>query len=329
MNREIREIRPFEGIDLGQILDHVTVGFGEHTCRAGSSITFQEDSLWFGQQTAVLHWGSEEKSLDQFRADLTGGVSQAGLDLSALSLLVTINSPYLKISDVVFDRPLSDLDSLPATVNLHRPPRPRALTAGVNGAVVTTYLLLNRTIGAQPLQPWRKGTWLARAIFRITTKLSHRLFRPEPLTPEDRKEHKLPPGTMRYLHMEGHNPLESYEDQDPPRFFVDKDLLDLLNIHKKSSAGAAVQFQLACDFLTAVIHASASRSEPDSDKTWSDLEGTLLGRVLRLIAKPTTPSEQEHLMRLVTDDPQKLIAMAEAEIGIRKQFLSTLREGTS
>ncbi len=332
MNREIREIRPFQAArDLGHVLDRAVLSFGSELCGAGSSVLFEEDPSLFRKQPTVLSWVTEEDHHTQFQIDLATAVSQVGIDRSALSLLIMARNSYLNLSQVVFEHRLSDLDSLPSSVALDTPPRPAALTTGVHGAVVEAYLLLNRTIGAEPLKPWRKGTWLARSVFRIRTKSQANLFRPIPLTADSRRRFGLPPQTMRYLRMGDHNPLAPYEDQpERPEFYVDSDVLSLLDAQRSSPDAVAVQVQLVCDFAASVIYHSAALPDQLAEKNWEDLEGSLLGRVLRFIIKQSGQQpNQEDLIRWTRSEPSVVVAMAEAAIGVRRVMIDSLRQEKS
>ena len=329
MNREIREIRPFQATrHLGHVLNQAVLSFGSERCGAGSSVLFEEDPSLFRKQPTVLSWVEEEDHHTQFQIKLAAAVAQAGVDPSALSLLITSRNSYLNRTEVVFEHPLSNLDSLPSSVALDMTPRPVALTTGVHGAVVEAFLLLNRTIGVEPLKPWRKGTWLARAAFRIRTKSQANLFRPIPLTAENRLRFGLPSQTMRYLRMGDHHPLEPYESQlERPEFYVDSDLLSLLDAQRNSPDAVAVQVQLVCDFAASVIYHSAALPDQLAEKTWEDLEGSLLGRVLRFIIKQSGHQpNQEHLISLTRSEPSMVVAMAEAAIGVRKTLINSLRQ---
>lgn len=327
MNREVREVRPFRvAQELSDVLDDAVLRFGTEMCQSGSSILFEDDPSLFGKQPAVLSWKAEGDHHTRFQIELGAAVARAGIDRSALSLLITARNRYLKITHVVFDHPLSDLDSLPSSVALDTPPRPAALTTGVHGAVVEVYLLLNRTIGPEPLKPWRKGTWLARASFRLETRSPANLFRPIPLTAEDRRRFGLPRHTMRYMKMGDHDPLVPYEEQpERPEFFVDSTLLSLLDAHSSSPGAVACQYQMVHDFAASVIYHSAARADQLINKTWKDLEGSLLGRVLKFLGK-AIDSDPEHLLPMISSEPSKAVAIAESAIRVRAPLLDSLRE---
>ena len=165
-------------------------------------------------------------AFDGFRQTLTDEAARNRIEADAASLIVTAHAPYLKLTDVVVNHPLSELHSLRRTLTLRGESRPAALWANTHGAVVTAYVALNREMpDAGSLRPWLMGTWLARAVFRLKTDLPPVLFRPIPMKEDDRREHNLPPECARYLHMGDHDPLQSREGQPPPEFYVDADLL--------------------------------------------------------------------------------------------------------
>ena len=155
MNREVRTVRPFQiGDSLDQVLEDAFFRFVADECPAGGRIQV-DDVEDYPRRRAELAWTSEE-GFEHFKTSISNAVAAIGIDLGALALLVTAATGYLKITEVVFRHPLSDLDSLPTTVNLSNP-RPKALRTGFHGANVVAYLLLIRDIDPQPLRPWRKG----------------------------------------------------------------------------------------------------------------------------------------------------------------------------
>ena len=323
MSSETRDIRPFNvATSLERIFKNSKLLFGDLECEPNSRITV-EDTTTYGIRRAEIIL-TEELHFEDFKRTLANGASSSGINHSLLSLLVTISTSYLKITDIVWQQPLTDLATLPRTLNLTENERPRALQASLTGSTVDIYLMRTETAQPRPLHPWRKGTWLARARFKIETHRDISLFRPIPLDYTTRAELNLPEGTMRYVQMGDHEPAEPYDNTEAPVFYVDRELLSELNARSNSRAGAALQAQLALDFVSAVITASTEKVQ--SINTYRELEDSLIGRVVRLIVPFRSPdSDRDVIVRMINTDPAKAIAHAENAIALRKVMLDNLR----
>lgn len=325
MSREVRTVRPFQiGDSLDRVLEDAVFRFGADECSAGSRIQV-DDVDDYRRRRAELAWASED-GFEYFKTSISNMVAAIGIDPGALALLVTTATGYLKITEVVFCHPLSDLDNLPAIVNLSDP-RPKALRTGFHGANVAAYLLLIEDIDPQPLRPWRKGTWLARAVFRLVSTSQTSLFRLTPLDETQRDRLGLPQGVVRYIDLGDCEPTQSYDDSNPPIFYVDKELLDLLAARPNSRLSRFVQVQLVQDFIWGVLRSPAVQEEELEDLSWTDLEDTLLGKILSLIAGSSASDEWRHtLIKESKEDPDKILALAEDAIGLRKVLLAAVNE---
>ena len=326
MSSETRVVRPFEiSKSLASVLSKAALRFGGDTCKAGGRITIFEPELHV-RKRAEIHWTPDDESFDAFRKTLAEGAAADGFDRSALALLVTAATPYLKITNIVHQASCANLDAMARVVALTEPDRPEAFCAPRHGATVDVFLLLVRTLEPLPLRPWRRGTWLARATFKIATEQAQRLFHPKPLDDETRQRLGLPRKTMRYVSMDDVDPLESYDAQALD-LYVDRELLDDLSARPRSPVSQAMQLQLAQDVITAIVHAAAARESKLRGQTWSDLGDSLLARALRIAAKAGASREQ--LLRDVTADPAKVIAHAEAALDVLVRTRESVRDGES
>lgn len=326
MSREVRTVRPFQiGDSLDRVLEYAVLRFGADECPAGSRIQV-DDADDYLRRRAELVWASEE-GFENFKMSLSNAVAAIGIDPGALALLVTAATGYLKITEVVFRHPLSDLDNLPAIVNLSDP-RPKALRAGFHGANVVAYLLLTEDIDLRPLRPWRKGTWLARAVFRlVSTSPTTSLFRLTPLDQTQRDRLGLPQGVVRYIDLGDFESIQSYDDSNLPTFYVDEDLLASLTARPNSRLSRFVQVQLVQDFIWGVLRSPAVQQEELDDLSWTDLEETLLGKILSLIAGSKASDERRYaLVKESKEKPDKVLALAEDAIGLRKELLAAVNE---
>lgn len=323
MNREVRTIRPFEVDDsLARVLDDVILRFGNEKCAAKGRIEVDGPNDYCRRPAEII-WASEYE-FDYFKAVISRGVKILGIDLSAVSLMITASSSYLKITEIIFNHPVSAIERLPIKVNLSNP-RPKALSTGFHGGVIDAYLLLTKEAETQALRPWRKGTWLARANFRLSSQT--RLFRLTPLNDEQRTRLKLPKGVARYLDMSDHEPLQSYDNSYPPTFYVDEELLAKLDAQPTSKISRFLQIQLVQDFILGVINSPAVQEDDSIDLDWGDLSSTLVGRILNFITGPRASANRKMaLFEEIRNNPSLVAARVEDAIGLRKELLVALAE---
>ncbi len=325
MSQESRIVRPFNvDPELERIFETTRLRFGDLECESGSRIMV-EDSSTYTLRKAELIWAGEHQNFMAFKRELANGAARSGLDHKLLSIVVTAYTVYLKMTDVIYNQPLTDLDALPQVVELTGHQTPRALQASSSGAEVNVYLVLTEELLEKPLCPWRKGTWLTRTRFRIRTTQELTLFRPIPLTDEIRRELHLPAKTTRYLHMGDYIPTEPDGDSVEPVFYVDEDLLSELAARANSPVGIMLQSQLVVDFVTAVVAASVSDHGP-TRSTYEEIRGSLLGRVINFVAPQAQEFERNKLLEMVHDEPARFVAHLEDVVDVRKTMLESLRD---
>ena len=326
MSRETRTVRPFLRTSLDESLREVTFRFGDQTCEADRGITV-DDAESFAINTGEIIWTPEVR-FEGFKDDLRAGATELEIDLPALGLLAVASTSYIKRSEVVHLCPLDDLDRLTRVTDITAGARPVALRTGFHGAVVEVYLVLLRTLAKRPLRPWRKGTWIARAGFRIDVHRGADLFHLTPLDNEQRDRRGLPSGCVRFVDLDNHDICAPFGDSEPPRFYVDEELLRQLSARQRSAAAQALQAQLAYDFVVAVIHHAAADSESD-DSSWEDVEDSLLGRVLGFTAGPgASTDDKQQLLKSVSGNPERIIASVEHAIDIGTRMIGSLKDGS-
>lgn len=328
MNRETRTVRPFivEG-RLASALDGVRFNLGRATCKPGGRILVQDPDEYLRAEP-VLTWAQDDPAFDGFRGALTEGIARNRIEPVAASLIVTAQAPYLKLTDVVVSHPLSELPSLPRRLTLRGTGGPAALWANTHGAVITAYVALDREMPeAGSLRPWLRGTWLARAVFRLKTDLPPVLFRPIPMKDDDRREHDLPRECARYLHMGDHDPLQSREDQPHPEFYVDADLLARIDRARGTPVAKALQVQLACDFIAGVVTDVATRADTEGDLEWEHVADSLWGRIVALAAKAGRDSQEPAaLLGWARENPAQLLARVDGLLKARRFLTGALSD---
>ena len=327
MSKETRTVRPFRTDGLGTILDGIILRFGERDCGAAESIVV-DDPGEFTRSRGEVIWAQEDE-FDEFKRALIKGAAELKIDQSALGLFITASTTYLKRTQEVFHRPLDKLESLERVTLITPHNRPVALQTGFHGAVIDTYLLLLRELEKRPLYPWRKGTWLSRAKFRVNVDKGADMYRLTPLDDAIRAQLGIPPKAMRYVDLGDTDILASYGDFVPPRFYVDDECLAQLDARHSSPIGVALQAQLVQDFVAGVLwYGVANDDECELDaKSWEDIEDSLLGRVLRFIAGPGASAEDKMaLLKTLYSNPEQVVARAEHAVDISKYILVALED---
>ena len=326
MSLESRTVRPFHSTSLDEVLTSTTFHFGNQVCDANAGIAVADPETFTRNRGRVV-WAPEGE-FEDFKGALLQGASDLGVELSALGLLAVASTSYIRRSQVVHRWPLTDLESLDRDTAITEGERPVALRTGFHGAAVEVYLLLLQELEKHPLRPWRKGTWISRAKFRINVDKGAVLFRPIPLGDEERDRLDLPSGTVRYVDLEDHDLLEPFGESEPPRFYIDAGFLRQLGARQTSPIALAIQAQLVQDFMAAVIHRAASETEVDT-RSWEDIEDSLLGRVLRFAAGAgASRDDKQLLLKQVSKSPGRMLARIEHAIDIQKRLIDSLETGS-
>lgn len=325
MSTEARTVRPFGDFGyLTDVLETLTFEFGPDACLANQNIAIEIDANAFALRPAQIVW-AEESGFDDFKYSVVKAVGAIEIPVDAVSLTVVASTSYLKDARVVASCSLRDINELKRVTRLTGPPRAPAFLAWQSGFTVDAFLLLNRPLRRAALQPWRKGTWLARASFAVYTQLGRQVFLPTPLTDEIRRRIGVPLKTMRYVELGDHDPLTALQDQgEEPVFYVDERILAELSAAPKSTASAALQVQLALDFISQTIHA-ASRQLAD-DPTKSAHDASLIGFIARFIlGSQLTEETKAQIVDEIRTDPPRVLAKVEDSFDIGDQFIRSLK----
>lgn len=332
MSSETRHIRPFDVDDrLDRLFETARLHFGSQICQPNSSIIVDDPEL-FAISKAELELTSEY-DFKRLRLDLKNGCIDSGLATSLLSLIIVARTSYLNLADIVKSYQLDKVESLPRKVDLTNHERPRALQATTHGARIDVYIILNTDINPKALRPSRKGTWLAHTSFRIRTLADSVLFRPYPLDTKTRKQHGLGKNSARFFELRDHDLTEPYDSTEPPRLYVDSEMLAQLDANRNSATAIAMQRQLIIDFIAGVIIEFARRYGVYARNNgkihafkYDDLKDSLIGRIAKLVAASyggdDGPSQIINQMQI---HPSKVIARAESAISHRNTLLKSLK----
>ncbi|WP_420610541.1 hypothetical protein [Candidatus Poriferisodalis sp.] len=331
MSSEKRTVRPFrtdarlDGLFAGAILS-----FGREQCLSGASVSIRED---FERCTVALHLAPQDCFAD-FVQRLREGVIGTGLRLADTCLVVAARSGYLKSSEVVYCHSLDDPSALARVPRLDESgtgERREVFRAATHGVTVDCYLALARTLPSDqrvPLVPWRIGTWLSHARFRVRCWEDAELFRPQPLDQEKRTELGLPEGTVTFAEFDGDVADAEADSADVCTFWVDEELLQTIDAQARSGTAEVLQRWLFAEFVAAVLHrygvAALGTSAPQ--ERMDDIRDSLFGRIVLLLAGRGADDEQlDALLNTCVNSPAEVIAVAQDRLRLRRAAVASLK----
>ena len=325
-----RTIRPFLGIStLQDVLSQSLLHFGAEPCPSESSLHVDLSSHEFLLRPVTLDWTTDEESFAAFQLALVAGANEVEIPISELELVAIATTPFLRITEIVFRHPLQMLASLPRSVRLSAGERrPRVFSAPHNGFRVDAFLVLSSSRRPLPLRPHRKGTWLARTRFVVTTTVASAILPPAPLTAQVRQRLHLPPKTMRYVDWNDHDVTQPHTSQPDPVLYVDEDLLAQLNSRRGSSSSRAIQVQLVIDFLGQILWRGAEKASDLRGVNYDDIRESLLGSVIRIAAGPgASEARRTALLQEVARDPGMVVAHLEHAIDVLSTYAASMKDG--
>jgi hypothetical protein len=323
MSSETRVIRPFTGVDhFERMLADARLFVGMDGHEAGSRVTLStEDYLTRPIELALATEGEQfENALDH----LATGLQDLDLQGPDVSLIAVASSPTMKMTDIVANESLANPRQISRVIPVADRQRPRALMAPRGGCNLSFFVYLNRSLEATPLRPWRKGTWLARADFRLRSDLGASGFTPRPLDDEQRDRLELHRKTVRYVEIDDESLISESADLSTLEVWVDADLLAQLNVNSKTPAAETFQRQLFIDAVAAIVYSASRLLE---NETYLDLEETLVGRVIDLVAGDKASNEaRDACVSMIKNGPARFVALAEGAIDFRRSTTSLFME---
>ena len=314
MSAEITEVRPFDPVEsLDQLLKDMEVRFGDSTIACDGWTFVSEES--FLRSPVVLRLAGES-DLRHSLVAVEEELETSPYCMTDLTLVVVLSSAFLKQAEVTLRVPLLELSHFGGMIELSGPPRPRVFRSPNAGCQIDVNVCLSRELPRKPLQAWRAWTWISRASFRVKSERSFTNFTPRPLTDVDRDRLGLPRGAFRYVTMADASPLEVGTNGESLELWVDADALATMAASNTSMSSVILQRQLFVDAISAVVRA-ASADPSLRSVTIQDLEETLLGSVLRLVAGANATSEALSLhLDMVIVDPALFLARVEDIVGM-------------
>jgi hypothetical protein len=330
MSTEHREIRPFDSVRLLEdFLNGMQLHVGDIALSPGESKALETDV--YLRVGIGLNVGKSQSEIEALLQKLAADETMSELDLTVddLEFVVVASSPFLKIVDFIERSPLSELVAIGAMIDVSGDPRCDALLSPNSGCDIDVMICLSRPKKKAPLRPWRRGTWLSRISFSISTEQALTGFTPRPMDAAKKKELGIAPSTARYITMSS-SPLDEGVSEDEVEMWIDADLLAQMSAMPKSKGSMALQRQIFVDAVSAIIY-SAQKPSDDADVpllkscTWPDIEKSLLGRVISALA-PNSKDPAERLLNqtayleMVRNDPAKFLTFAEHLCGVSTSF---------
>lgn len=328
MSTAIRTLRPFSGLDaFAAIFNQASLTVDDDELESGSRI--QLDPATFLRCSAALTFPSVEHA--SFKDRVARAAETAGVPPHAVGLLVVAKSRRLRLAEIVHQIPFAALDRVDSKLLIADPAnRPDSFRTPFSGALIESYLTLFEHLERAPLRPWRLGTWLARADFRLDTSLGSIGFTPLPLSSAVRDRLGLPPDTLRFAEIDPDD-IFAPGSVEPVRLWVDEELLNL-TLFPRTSGSLSLQRQLFVDAMTALT-LTATRHEEIATLEAVDLGDTLVGGLLDWIADlGPSASEEQHIdarqtwLGVLRDNPVMIIALIENRISkFRGDLVETIK----
>lgn len=316
MTSERRVVRPYRGTDQFQaILDRSRLHIGPEIVGPGQRASVSSSSYRNDPVRLVL---ASEEDVAETNIIARRAAEELGIAPHDIEFVVVATSPGLRLMSVPHRQRLSEEGAIPAHVMMSRETGTDALDAPSGGLDLEVCFALAEALEPRPLTPSRKGTWLGRMAFALRTELGELGFTPQPLTADFREKHGIPSATVRYITVEP-DALFDAELADAVEVYVDDELLNHISRANNQPAAIVFQRQLFVDVVAAII----TEVSGGSDRlNLAELEGTVLGRLVELVAGRGTTDDQTEALRQtalnqLTSQPALFLARAEARAGLK------------
>ena len=333
MATETRVLRPFATpLKVEQLVRSAALKVGDTVLQPDGRATLDYDAYLNLPVSLSLgdSGGLTEDELDGVLESL----AEIGLTPDMVLGTVSLHSSFLKISEYVAVFPISELRDLPGDIEIASAgKRPSALRTPYSGCRVETAVLLGSAREPVVGQPWRKGTWLARSRFHLSCELEYAGFTPRPMDADQKATLGVSAKAARYVTLPaGVDPLRDEVAPDVLELWVDADLLGAIAAQPKSMLSVALQRQLFVDAFNAVT--SIARADPSiDDLQWSDIEDSLLGRLIRgLVGSKRGESVDDsrergqQLLTMMRSDQAQFSSIVEDHAGVTAAFMKALQD---
>ena len=266
-----------------------------------------------------------KKFIDEFEKRL----KQTELSPEQISFTIIATSNYLKILDQKM-MTIQEIKDSPNSISLAErglKGRWSVFQTPRHGCRVTFAAILNESIkNPKPLTPHRKGTWLARADFQLKSEIDETFkLLVEPLTEKERERLNLNKSISQYIEIKEGTIDPEIENTYAPIMYLDEELYDLTLNFAKTDRSKVFQRKLALDYITSITY-NASKELTESNKTYEEIDGSLVASIISGINKNMRSEEKEAFLGLIQKEPEKFIATVEENLlsGMQKEWKELL-----
>lgn len=336
--REFRTLRPYENVDgVQELMDGLTLVYGETEIISGATRTIEAGD--YIHRIPELRWlplseedeaTPEQKIWDSFHRRLKNSVEKTGVATDDVMVIITASTSYLKIAETIWIGTLQEFRS--ASKDGDQPhlalvgdPRPRPFQTPKGGCVVEVSVMLAKQLPkeSQSRKPWRKGTWLGRARFTVSTDTGEIGFTPKPMDNATRDQLGVPRGTLRYTEMP--DTLDPSEGAVEIEYYVDIDLLDEAQNNPRSDGARAFLNQMAIDVVRALVVKANREIFENGVSSPSEIQGSLCARLITAAAR-TERGDRNHdreaiFFSYIKNNPDLYLAHEEARLTKLKSIL--------
>lgn len=326
-----RELRPFVSISsIEALVERIELRVGAESIGDGGRVVLSEEEFRTVPVAVVLPFG---QGLEEMLAEIDEEIREVSLDLDDLLLVVNLYSNFLKISEYPHLVPLRELVTAGESLALGSGSRPKALQAVRSGCRVDVAVVLGTEKAPRVGSPWRKGTWLARARFDIYCEAEFKGFTPRPMDVETKSRLGLPPTATRYITLpDGLDPVNDEGSPELIEMWIDADLLAHLSSRDGAAVSAAIQQQLFVDAYSSITAIALARSD-FLDRSWSDIQDSILGGLVRAVAgrqkgdtAESVKRRCEHLLEMLKNDFSQFMSYVESYADCTTAFMKSLGE---
>lgn len=331
MSSEARVVRPYAGVGLIQrALDDARLLWGDASLDPNGRLSLRTIEYLAGQVRLEL---CPTGRFGTFLGQILDGLRTAGIDPGQADLCAVATTPRLRLTDVVWRRPVARLQDGDRLVSLSNgDDRSTAFRAPHGGCEIGLYVLLATELEPRPLRPSRRGTWLGRVRFRVVTELGEIGSTPIPLTDDLRRNYELPDDALRYVRVE--SPLDPDAGPHSLEVYVDETILAQLTASPHTPGAKSFQRQLMLDSCRVVISMAQRELAAGADPSADELDGSLIGNVIRLVVGGGSQAGEhaQQWIRMLRTNPEaseRLMAYVEHAVEhLRSDLSKVIQEGT-
>lgn len=204
--------------------------------------------------------------------------------------------------------------------------RPRPFRMPADGCVVTALFLLGKDLPIAeraPGRPWRKGSWLARADFRVTASIGNGLA-PHPMNSEIRERFGLASHSTFFVDFrsEASGVCMATDLSRVMTVFIDEDLLksaaelDVRNNPRRPAGGPLLNQWVMDTYRALVFHYLRDDQLSEFDPTTDSCRNTFLYSMLKTIKDEHHVTLQEAFL-ILKDQPFRFLALLEHNLAMK------------